>query len=423
MSFQLPFKPAQQQGPAFEHAVVIGGSIAGLLAAHRLSSYFSRVTIIERDRLPVTPGFRRGAPQARHAHHLPQQGQLLLEQQLPGILAELKAKGATFINENGQMSFMEDETWYDPVTSMACSRPLLENVIYRRVKARPNIELIEAHEVIELCINRSGQRVIGVKLRPRGLPSYPTILPANLVLDASGRGSPAPAWLATLGFTPPRETVVNAFSGYTSRIYRRPAQVSDNWHMLAVKRVPPDRLRGGMIIPLEENRWHVTLIGMARDYPPTDEAGFLAFAHSLPSARLYEAIKAAEPLSKVGGFRANESRLRHYEELPRYLEGFLVCGDAVHALSPVHAQGMTAAILDSQALESCLQAQRPQDRLPGLAQAFQQELHRVTGGVWQTVTDEDRRWPATEVIEKIEMSLRPRRQQPVQRPVSIPAAA
>ena len=73
------------------HAVVIGGSIAGLLAARVLLNHFDRVTIVERDRLPEQPVPRQGVPQANHVHVLLTQGQRILAQLFPGIEAELTA--------------------------------------------------------------------------------------------------------------------------------------------------------------------------------------------------------------------------------------------------------------------------------------------------------------------------------------------
>jgi hypothetical protein len=148
---------------------------------------------------------------------------------------------------------------------------------------------------------------------------------------------------------------------------------------------------------------------MGGDYPPTDEEGFLAFARSLPGQRFYEAIKEAEPLTKPYGYRRNENRLRHYDRLPRYLEGFLVCGDAVCGLDPIHAQGMTVAAMGSLALDRCLKAQRshPAAGLTGLARTFQQELAQVVAGPWHMATSTDRRWPKTEgAAEPLDLATR-----------------
>ncbi|MBE7473932.1 MAG: 2-polyprenyl-6-methoxyphenol hydroxylase-like oxidoreductase [Anaerolineales bacterium] len=385
----------------FDHAIVIGSSIAGLAAARVLSDHFARVTVIERDRLPATPDFRRGAPQGRHAHLLLPPGQAILEQLFPGLNTALLAAGATFINSGPETTFFLDGAWHDDLTCLSCSRPLLEDAVYRRVTARPGVRILQGYDVLRLDVDSRRRYVTGVSLRRRGDSAEARLL-ADLVVDTSGRSSRAPQWLAQLGYTPPRETIINPFTGYTTRIYRRPTNFDQNWQLLRVRRTPPDGTRGGLISPIEGNRWYVTLIGMSRDFPPTDEAGFMAFARSLPSPRMVEAMQAAEPLSGIYGFRNTENRLRHYEELPRYLEGFLVAGDAVCAVSPVHAQGMTSALLGLEGLADCLVEQRHRGNLNGLAKSFQQRLRQATDNVWQLITDDDLRWPATIVTERVD---------------------
>lgn len=399
-----PYKPTGK--PLFDHAVVIGGSITGLTAARVLTNYFTRVTIVERDRLPETPDFRRGAPQARHAHTLPLRGQQMLEQYFPGLGDELIAGGAVASNGGSEMGFYIAGKWHlvrhhAAVVSMTCSRPLLEAVLYRRLADQPQVRIIQEQEVLGLNVDRRGQRVTGLRLRPRfGLNSPETTLPADIVVDASGRGSQAAQWLAGLGYTPPAESVVNAFPGYASRLYRRPASFEANWKTLYIRPTPPHQTRGGMILPIEDDRWYVTLIGLARDYPPTDEADFLVFAQSLPVPDLYEAIKDAEPLTRPCGFRQAENRLRHYEKLPRYLEGLLVCGDAVCTLNPVYAQGMTAAVTGVAALENSLNQQTQQRHLRGLAATFQKQLSHVLADLWQLATGQDQRWPNLEIAQE-----------------------
>jgi flavin-dependent dehydrogenase len=240
-----------------------------------------------------------------------------------------------------------------------------------------------------------------VNLRNRNAPRQEDIqLDADLVVDASGRRSRAYAWLHDLGYQAPGETCINAHTGYASRIYRRPDRHPDNWKTLYVRPSPEYSSRGGIIVPLENERWHVTLVGMGGDYPPTNEAGFLEFARSLPVPDFYAAIQNAEALTRVYGYRNTENRVHWFENLPRYLEGFLVSGDAVLTLNPVYALGMTAAILGSQALERSLREQRDGD-LKGLAQAFQKQLAHSTSRLWQLSTSEDLKWNETEVVETI----------------------
>lgn len=392
--------------PHFGHAVVIGSSIAGLTAARTLLDHFEQVTLVERDQLPAAPEFRAGVPQARHAHTLPLRGQKILEQQFPGLVDELLANGAVAIDAGHEMAFYLAGKWHEVrhhanIFSLTCSRPLLDTTLYRRLAAHPRLRVWSGCEVVKLTTAENRQRVTGVRLhhRSKAEPGS-THLAADLVVDASGRGSAAPQWLAGLGYPPPQETVVNSFAGYASRIYRRPAGFTGRWKTMYIRPTPAHGTRGGLIIPLEGDRWHVTLFGMARDYPPIDEEGFLTFARSLPAAQFYEAISQAEPLTKPCGYRRTENRVRHYDRLARYLEGFLVCGDAVYTLNPVYAQGITVAALSSQTLRRCLEEQRRETgTLAGLAERFQGQLSQVAAGPWQMATREDQRWPATETYE------------------------
>ncbi|MBK8901959.1 MAG: 2-polyprenyl-6-methoxyphenol hydroxylase-like oxidoreductase [Anaerolineaceae bacterium] len=393
------------------HALVIGSSIAGLTAAKALASHLDRVTIIDRDESACAETFRRGVPQARHAHTLMPQGQEVLEQHFPGIMAELVSSGAVSVDVEKEVAFFHDGAWRTPQPkdrppSLSCSRPLLENAIYRRVTALPNVALLRGYRATGLVTDNSARWVTGVQLRSgRGAAGQEWVEPAHLVVDASGRQSQAPDWLAALKLMPPEEWRINAFVGYATRIYQQPAHLAEAWKRLYVRPTPPDETRGGILLPEENGRWVVTLVGIAGDYPPTDEAGFLAFARSLPTPRFYEAIKDATPLTEPFGFRRTENRVRLYDKLPRYLEGFLVTGDAVFALNPVYAQGMTAALIGSHVLDKSLK--RFADKLAvgevtGLAAAFQKELRQALDGLWTMSTHKDWHWPMTEVTDNAE---------------------
>ena len=387
-------------------AIVIGGGMAGLMAAQVLSQHFAQVTIVDRDHLTELPEVRNGVPQARHPHTLMVRGQEILEQHFPGLTDELIGQGALPIDASREVAFFVAGDWHKPTRhadtmAIAMSRPLLETTIYRRVLTNPRIQIKHAHEVVNIFTDAQRQRVTGLAVRDRdGAPSAQTQLNADVVVDASGRQSQAPQWLSELGYTPADELTVNPFVGYSTRVYQKPADFVDDWKALYIRPALTTGPRGGMIIPLEGDLWCVALLGINRDYPPTDEAGFMEFARSLPTPKLFEAIQRAEPLTKPNGYRRTDSRLRRYDRLPRYLEGLLVLGDAVCALNPVHAQGITAAAIGSQALSESLQSHFKHHLagdVHGLAAAFQKELHHALAEMWNTIVRDDRRWPATEV--------------------------
>ena len=395
----------------FGRAVVVGSSIAGLTAAQILTNYFARVTIIDRDQMPAEPDFRRGVPQARHAHILLPRGQKILERYFPGLVDELLAKGAVAVDASRDIALFEDGDWrtsraYGTRISINFSRPLLESVLYRRLAGHPRVEIMQGREAAGLQMDKQGQRVIGLEMRDRhNTTTGQGLLAADLVLDASGRQSRAPQWLESLGYPPPEEWHINAFVGYASRLYQIPPTFSNTWKTLLIRPTPPDGTRGGIVVAVEGGRWCVTLIGVAEDYPPTNADEFLAFARSLPTSRLYEAIKDAPPLAEPAGYRLTDNRVRRYDRQSRYLEGFLVCGDAAFALNPVYAQGMTAAITGSQTLDHVLQAQHRRPDLTGLAGAFQKQLSKSVGHLWQAALKQEWHWDITEVTDNTDKEM------------------
>ncbi|WP_445637877.1 FAD-dependent monooxygenase [Nostoc sp. DSM 114161] len=383
------------------HAVVIGGSIAGLLAAKVLTKYFERVTVIERDNFRQEAEHRHGVPQSPHVHTLLKRGLQALEELFPGIEAQLADLGASAIDWGNDLPWLGFAGWAPRFNSglitHTCSRNLLEQTIRQRLAAQDNLVFMQEGQVVSLLSSSDRTGVTGVRVRFRNQPE--TDLTADLVVDASGRNSPAPQWLETMGYTPPQETVINSFLGYASCWYEPPKNLQYDWQCLYVTVQPPNHNRGGVIYKVEGNRWILTLIGVGKDYPPTDKDGFLEFARSLRSPAIYEAIKEAQPLSSIYGYRRTENRLRHYEKLKRLPEGFVLVGDAVCAFNPVYGQGMTVAALDALTLDRCLNQQlsnHPDGNLIGLSRHFQKQLSKIIAVPWLMTTGEDLRWHTTE---------------------------
>ena len=390
------------------HAVVIGGSIAGLLAGRILSNHFERVTIVERDQYPQDPIPRPGVPQAHHVHALLKRGRDILEELFPGFEDELVAAGAHLVDMAADFAWLTPAGWGvrfpSNLTTICCSRSLLEWYIRQRVSALPQIEFLPGYKVKHLLPNEDNTGVAGVSIYPCHRlevenSSGEQLLSADFVVDASGRRSKAPQWLEMLGYPTPQEIVVNAHLGYASRLYQLPSDFQADWRVFYVQAAPPTRICAAMLLPLEGNRWLFSLGGGDKNYPPTDEAGFLEFVRSsLPTPLLYEVIKAAEPLSPIYSFRATENRLRHYEQLPRWPESLVILGDAVCTFNPVYGQGMTIAALGALTLEQCLQEQRqrrPDGSLTGMSRRFQKQLAKVNAAPWQLATSEDYRYRST----------------------------
>jgi 2-polyprenyl-6-methoxyphenol hydroxylase-like FAD-dependent oxidoreductase len=393
--------------PLFGRAIVIGGGITGLTVARVLAGYAAQVLIVERDQHVEETAVRPGVPQAHHPHNLHPQGQRVLEALFPGLTDELLAENAVDMGGAGDIAFHYAGGWHlarpgGRQPGVACSRVLLEQLLYRRVRAHERIEIMAGYEIAGLYTAEPGDRIGGVRVRPRGgSDAGESRMDADLVVDASGRRSRAPQWLEELGFPAPEEWRIDAQVGYSSRVYQRPPNFQESWKMLYVRPTPPESTRGGIITPLEGDRWHVALIGVGGDYPPVKEEDFLAYAESLPTGELYEALKDAQPIGRLHGFRRADNRVRRYDRLSRYLEGFFVAGDAAYALNPIYAQGMTAAVLGAEALAGVL-AEHRGDGVYGLSRAFQQRLSEAVGAPWRLATRTDWHWPATEVMDNTE---------------------
>ncbi len=301
-----------------DRAIVIGGSIAGLLTAIVLADYFTEVIVVERDRLPTEPNSRKGVPQSTQPHILLTKGyRILLELLGESFSVELFQRGALTIDwgrefySYGEAGWMAHTGEPSDLISITCSRPLLEWAIAHQLKKQAQIKFWEEHRVTGLIYNRQEHRVKGIIISSSSSQDEKN-LTAQLVVDCSGRSSKAPQWLEDMGITAPPETVVNPHLGYATRRYREPNGFQAPWKVMLINHSPPEQTRLGYLARIEGGEWIATLGGYETDFPPIDDKGFLDFARSLRHLSFYQAISQAEPISPIYAYRATTNRLRHY---------------------------------------------------------------------------------------------------------------
>jgi 2-polyprenyl-6-methoxyphenol hydroxylase-like FAD-dependent oxidoreductase len=380
----FPAKVAQQNKNT--HAIVIGGSIGGLLAARVLAGHFQHVTILEKDTLLPQGEQRKGVPQGRHTHGLLASGKDVLDRWFPDFSQELIEAGAIA----GDLS--EKARWFNEGACLAkfrsglegllMTRPFLEGRVRHRVMSLPNVEVKQGFRAAGLTVSADGRRVTGITGSEEEIP-------ADLVVDATGRGSQTAQWLEKIGYAKPQEERVEVALAYTTRFFHRRREQLEGDTVVVIPPLP-DKKRGGVMLAQEGDRWTVTLIGHFGQAAPPELDGFIEYARTLPAPYIYDIIKDSQPASEPETMRFPASVRRRYEKLDRFPEGYLVFGDAIASFNPIYGQGMSVAALESIELDVVLN-QGTDD----VARRFFRRAAKVVDMPWAISVGNDLRIPET----------------------------
>lgn len=372
--------------------LVLGGGLAGTLAAAALAERCENVIIVERDRMPSGPDPRKGVPQGRHVHNLMSSGARAIDDLLPGAMDAVVAAGGQRIDVPRRLVWYSMGGWCRRYPSnqafVSASRPLLDHVLRERALAGGRIEFVEGTDVIGLT--GGADRVTGAVVRDR-VSRREYELAGDFVVDATGRSSGTPGWLTDLGLPAVPEERFGAGIAYASRVFQSPPGTDPEFPVVNIASEPRfDRhSRGGVLMPVEDGRWMVTVGGLPGGEPPTDEDGFNRFVREeLSHPLIADLIAGAEPLGPVAGHRTADNRRLRYDTIRPWPEGFVVVGDAASAFNPVYGHGMSVAARNALSIRNGL---RRHGNTAGAAQIIQASV--TSGGLdaWQLAVGQDLR--------------------------------
>jgi 2-polyprenyl-6-methoxyphenol hydroxylase-like FAD-dependent oxidoreductase len=384
--------------PLGKQALVIGAGMSGLAAAGALANHFEQVTVLERDGLALDPSHRPGTPQSRQLHGLLSGGLEALCRIFPGFDHDLAAAGAVPIRIAADVC--EELPGFDPFprrdfggVAYTMTRPLLEHTVRRRAGAHRNVVIRDHCRVLGLIASADGRRITGA--RCQGSDGMQQTVPADLIVDASARGTLTPAALEAMGRARPRETTVGINIGYATALFEIPEQRPDWKAVLTFPSAPSDS-RCGYLLPVEGNRWMVCMTELQCQRPPLHLAAFLDAARRLRTRTIYEAIRSARPAGSPQRFVLPESSWRHYDTVVDFPQGLIPIGDAVCRFNPIYGQGMSVAAREASILADLL-GQRAGDGggLAGLLQEYLTEVQPWIAGAWSMSSLPDLAYPQT----------------------------
>lgn len=380
-----------------KHAVVVGAGIGGLAAAKALSPHFEKVTVLERDALPTKPQARTGTPQSRQLHVLLRGGLDALTRFFPDFETELEHAGAVRTRVGAEIRI--ELPGFDPfpqrdlpIDTLCMTRPLVEFVARRLVEQQGNIAFHLRCRVTRFLTSPDQSEVVGVRYDAAGGES--TTLAADLVVDASSRGTLTLEALDSIGMPRPAETEIGMDLSYATATFEIPPTAPRDWRAV-IHRPAVESGRGAFLFPIENNRWHVNLNAVHGETPPDGLQDFIAFASTLRTPTIYDAIKDAVAVGPIHRFVLPCSVRRGFEALPNFPERLLPIGDAICRFNPAFGQGMSVAAQEVGVLKQLLDTRAGEGRpLDGLAPAFFTAIQEVLAAPW-SVAENDFIYPKT----------------------------
>jgi len=369
-----------------EHAVVIGAGMGGLAAAKAVAPYFDKVTVLDRDTLPDGPDVRPGTPQGRHAHALLAGGSTALAALFPGIESDFLKAGA--MKGRAGLALRYEQPGFDPFPqrdlgfdAFFISRPLLERVCRERLEEEPNVELCDRSRVTDVAPSAGRREALTVSYEVDDGTSHAIL--ADLVVDASGRAIPTLTLLDKLGAPELEATEIGIDQAYATAVFEIPANASRDWVGLVHYGAPPEENHGGLILPIEQERWIVSIGRVHGDALPDEIDGFKAFVKAFRVPTFFDAINGAKQVGEIARYNMPASVRRRFDRLERFPAAMIPLGDSVCRFNPIFGQGMSVAAQEAFVLGRLLDSRRDRAApLAGLAQDYLVRIQELLEAPW-----------------------------------------
>jgi 2-polyprenyl-6-methoxyphenol hydroxylase-like FAD-dependent oxidoreductase len=380
-------------------AIVIGAGMGGLSAAGALAGYFEEVTVLDRDALPITPESRPGTPHDRHPHGLLRAGLQALNEIFPGYERDLAAAGAVPIGVSNDMRFERSDFGALPQRNLnmrilCATRPLIESVLRRHVRALGNVTLHSQCRVTEITVSPERAAITGARFEDQS--GHIDTLDAELVIDASGRGALSLAALEQLGWERPMVTEIGVELTYATAVVAIPPMSSQGWKIVVSMPNPPDEPLHAVLLPVEGRRWMALIARHGKGPQPTTWESFLEEAARLPTLTMYHALTQAQAPTEIRHYGFKGNSWRHFERLSRLPRGLLPMADAFCRFNPVYGQGMSSAAKQARLLQSALGWRSSEaDPIAAAQAAFMAEVGAILETPWAMSTSADLAFPDT----------------------------
>ncbi|MEU4421701.1 FAD-dependent monooxygenase [Actinoplanes sp. NPDC024001] len=340
-------RPPEAGTRPLRRAIVLGGSVAGLLAARVLADHAAEVIVVERDDVGRdAAGGRRGVPQQFQVHTLLPGGRAQIERLFPGFTEEAVSLGAVLSLGHQVQAWADDVRAVQTPNAVLLSesRTFLETLLRHRTLALGNVRSVRG---IATGLGYRDGQVTAVRIDDQEIP-------ADFVVDAMGRASRLSDWLDADGWERPELERMRIDVNYATAYFRRAHQ--DPPIGAAISRFSPHyrKKTQAAVTAIEDMQWMLMLTTYGEDRLLPDLGDFLARCEDLPP--LFQEIAREEPAGDVRVYRQTDARRRRFDRLTRLPGRLVSVGDAVASFNPVYGQGMSSAALHASCLAEYLSA-------------------------------------------------------------------